>query len=203
MKIPPAEIGFDIDGVVADTASAFLRIARQEHGAEGISLEDITEFEVENCLPLAPELIAAIFQRLLEDPLEADMQPMGDAVTVLTTISATAPLTFITARPLEKPIALWLEKHLGPEVFHRCRLIAMGAHDEKSSWIASLGLKYFIDDRAQTCHQLESHGITPIVFEQPWNRGKHHFYSVNSWRSILDLFDLEENTLLPEGVIDD
>ncbi|MCK5228099.1 MAG: hypothetical protein KAK02_07820, partial [Desulfobulbaceae bacterium] len=45
-------------------------------------------------------------------------------------------------------------------------------------------LKYFVDDRAQTCIMLDQEGITPYVFSQPWNRGRHELETVKDWRGI-------------------
>jgi hypothetical protein len=53
-KLDPALIGFDIDGVVADTGGAFVRIAREEYGIRSISIDDITSFEVEECIDVDP-----------------------------------------------------------------------------------------------------------------------------------------------------
>jgi uncharacterized HAD superfamily protein len=56
-KIDPALIGFDIDGVVADTGGSFIRIAKEEFGMNSISLEDITSFDVAACLDVDQEII--------------------------------------------------------------------------------------------------------------------------------------------------
>lgn len=187
MKIDPARIGFDIDGVVADTAEAFIRLARRDYGVVDLSLEDITDFRVEDCLPMAPATIDEIFNRLLEEPLAVDMRPMPYAVAVLTQMAELTPLTFVTARPSREPIAAWLKTHLGETIFSRCRLSAMGEHDDKASYIKEFGLEFFVDDRARTCQLLNEQGITPIVYEQPWNRGRHNFRSVSSWLAIRNL----------------
>ncbi len=186
-KIDPHLIGFDIDGVVADTAEAFLRLARERHGIMEYSLEQITEFEVAKCLPIAPAIIDRIFADLLEDPIDADLRPMTDAVSVLTALSRVAPLTFITARPLHHPIAQWLERALGTATFGQVRLIAMGDHDQKAPYLKELGLRYFVDDRAETCLALERQGFTPLVFAQPWNQGRHHLPTVSCWQEIREL----------------
>lgn len=183
-KIDPTLIGFDIDGVVADTVEAFFRLAKQRHGIDEFTASHITEFDVAKCLPIAPEIIDAIFSTLLEAPIEADLKPMPDAVAVLTALSHHAPLTFITARPLQEPIANWLKYILGPATFSRTRLIAMGDHDNKSTYLKRLGIQYFIDDRAETCVSLEKQGFSPVVFHQPWNQGRHHLPCVTSWREI-------------------
>ena len=183
-KIDPKLIAFDIDGVVADTVEAFLRLAKERHGISAFTAAHITEFDVAKCLPIAPEIIDAIFATLLETPIEADLQPMPDAVSVLTSLCRWAPLTFITARPLHQPIADWLAQILGPATFSRTRLIAMGDHDNKSAYLKELGLQYFIDDRAETCVSLKEQGFSPVVFSQPWNQGQHQLPTVASWREI-------------------
>ena len=183
-KIDPALIGFDIDGVVADTGGAFIRIAGTDYGINSITLNDITSFEVVDCLDVNQEIIDEIFSRLLDDPLTAGLQPMQNAVTVLQTLAEHAPLTFVTARPQEEPIARWLKHFLQPEIFEKIRLVAMGEHDNKTSYIKNLGLKYFVDDRLPTCQMLAREGITPLVYEQPWNMKGHDLPTVDSWQAI-------------------
>ena len=186
-KINPALIGFDIDGVVADTGGAFIRIAGEEYGINSITLEDITSFEVIDCLDVDQGIIEAIFTRLLDAPLSAGLQPMEDAISVLHRFADEAPLTFVTARPHKKPIARWLKNFLQPATFEKIRLVAMGVHDNKTSYIKDLGLKYFVDDRLQTCRMLANEGITPLVYNQPWNKNGHDLPTVNDWQAIRNL----------------
>ena len=182
--IHPARLGFDIDGVVADTSSAFIRIAHDEYDLRFITHEAITEFEVSNCFDVDPALVDAIFERLLLDPLGAGLQPMPHAVSVLEEFSRLGPLSFVTARPCREPIARWLEQTLGASLFSKARLVAMGDHDAKLDYIKELELDFFVDDRAHTCQLLAREGITPIVYEQPWNRGRHDFLAVDGWPAI-------------------
>ena len=186
-KINPALIGFDIDGVVADTGGAFIRIAREKYGINSINLEDITSFEVIDCLNVDHRVVDEIFFHLLDDPLNAGLQPMEDAVSVLNRFADEAHLTFVTARPYEEPIARWLEHFLRPAAIEKTRLVAMGEHDNKASYIKELGLKYFVDDRLQTCQMLAKDGITSFVYDQPWNRNGHNLPTVNDWQAILAL----------------
>jgi uncharacterized HAD superfamily protein len=183
-KIDPGLIGFDIDGVVADTGRAFIRIAGEEYGLHNISLDDITSFEVMDCLDVSRNIVEKIFTRLLDDPLDAGLQPMEDAISVLHRLAEKAPLTFVTARPFKDPIARWLNHFLKPTAFANMRLVAMGEHDNKTSYIKNLGLEYFVDDRLQTCEKLASEGITPLVFQQPWNKKDHNLPTVADWQTI-------------------
>ncbi|HLD46650.1 MAG TPA: hypothetical protein VJA64_02420, partial [Desulfobaccales bacterium] len=76
MPIHPSRIGFDIDGVVADTMEAFIRLAWTGYGAR-LRPEEITEFQVEDCLDLDPVMVAEIFGRLLEEPMACGLRLMS------------------------------------------------------------------------------------------------------------------------------
>jgi uncharacterized HAD superfamily protein len=186
MNIHPRLIGFDIDGVVADTMDAFIRLARNDYGTE-VFPEQITEFQVEDCLDMDPVVVEEIFARLLSRPLESGLKLMPHARRVLTEFSEMGPLSFVTARPEREPIARWLAEELGQEVYARVRLEATGVHDGKGAFISAMGLQYFVDDRAQTCEQLTLQGIRSIVYDQPWNYGKHDLPSVDGWLAIRGL----------------
>lgn len=181
--IQPHQLGFDIDCVVADTMEAFIRLARQEHQLD-IAPEQITEFTVENCLAVDPRIIDAIFLRLLDAPLENKLRPMENAVPVLKKFARQAPLTFVTARPNRQPIFDWLQALLGPQIMTAARLVAMGDHNGKIDHIKELGIRYFIDDRFETCQEIAAHGITAIVYTQPWNARRHTLPTVTSWAEI-------------------
>jgi uncharacterized HAD superfamily protein len=183
-KINPALIGFDIDGVVADTGGAFIRIAGEEYGIHSITLDDITSFEVIDCLDVDQGIIEEIFSRLLDQPLIAGLQPMEDAIPVLHRFAEAAPLTFVTARPHAEPISRWLKHFLQPTTYEKTRLVAMGEHNNKTSYIKDLGLKYFVDDRLQTCQTLANEGITSLVYSQPWNKNGHNLPTVDDWQDI-------------------
>ncbi|MEA3546516.1 MAG: hypothetical protein U9R66_02545, partial [Thermodesulfobacteriota bacterium] len=112
MKIHPKLIGFDIDGVVADTMEAFIRLAAEDYGVSVLP-EDITRFQVEKCLDVDLDVINEIFERLLVEPEQSGLRPMDHAPAVLEEFSRYGPLTFITARPHHDPIAAWLKTTLG------------------------------------------------------------------------------------------
>lgn len=186
-KIDPGQLGFDFDGVIADTAETFLRLACEEYDLCGIQKEDITNFEVEQCLDVDLDTVNAIFTRVLVDSIGTGLQPMPGAVEVLGELSEAAEVTVVTARPYADPVHDWLA-HIFPEsTLPRIRVVAMGAHDDKARHIRDWELRYFIDDRAETCMQLNEVGINPIVFSQPWNENRHQLPVVHSWQEIRTL----------------
>lgn len=187
VKIDPAEIGFDFDGVIANTVEAFIRIACEQHAHCGIRPEDITHFSVEHCLDMEAGLAESIFLQILRDSVGTGLLPMPGAVEVLGEMTRHAPVTIVTARPEAEPVHLWLHTVFPAPVWHRLRVVAMGDHDDKARHIKDIGLSAFVDDRAETCLQLDRAGIRSIVFAQPWNRDRHSLPTVRSWGEIRDL----------------
>lgn len=186
-KIHPSQLGFDFDGVVADTAEAFIRLCCDEYDHCSIRLEDITDFEVERCLDIDSEIVESVFTRILLDSVKTGLKPMPGAVRVLKELTSLGPVTVVTARPDPKPVAEWLDTVMAPQVCERIKIVAMGAHDDKPRYIKEHGLEFFVDDRAETCVQLDEAGIHPIVFAWPWNHGRHTFSTVSCWQDIWNL----------------
>jgi uncharacterized protein len=186
-KIAPGEIGFDFDGVIADIAEAFLRIACEEHKYCSYTREDITSFQVEECLDMPFPLVEGIFNDILADSLATGLKPMPGMIEVINELADLAPVTIITARPQPQPVADWLVNFFPARTCRKINLIAMGDHDGKISYIREEGLRYFVDDRPRTCSLLHDADITPLVFSQPWNRNKHTFQTVESWQEIRDM----------------
>lgn len=186
-KIDPTLLGFDFDGVIANTAEAFIRIACEQYELCEIELEQITNFEVEECLNMKVEMVEDIFTQILNDSIGTGLQPMPGAVRVIEELSDHAPVTIITARPKADPVHRWLELHMPENVIGNVRIVAMGDHDDKVRHVRALELDYFIDDRAETCVQLEEAGIRSILFSQPWNRSHPNLPKVNGWQDIRKL----------------
>ncbi len=190
-SIPLSQIGFDFDGVIADTAQTFVAIAAKRYGYKSLSTEDITDFELEGCVAIPRETVERIFTEILHDSLGAEVLPMPSAIQTLSDFAARQQITVITARPLEQPVRDWLAHYLEPAIIHRFTVIATGDHDDKSRYIHEQGIEFFVDDRAATCLSLVEEGITPIVFRQPWNEGRHTFTTVDNWQEIATLVNLQ------------
>jgi uncharacterized protein len=186
MNISPHEIAFDIDGVFADTFRLFLERARQLFGL-ALDYEDITEYEFWTRTELPQEQIRQLVDAILMQPLEIGIRPIPGAVEVLSRLAEYGPLFFVTARNDNDSISRWIQKQLPGVDGDSIRIIATGASQEKIPVLQENQVRYFVEDRLDTCFLLEETTITPIVFDQPWNRQPHPFQVVNGWKDLADL----------------
>lgn len=187
--INPKSIGFDIDGVVADTMTLFLDIARNEHNISHIRYNDITQYILENCLDMDSEIISLIIEKLLDGSRDADLKPVKDSLGVLNRLGKEhAPLCFVTARPSLEPIQKWIFNQLEVEESN-IDIVATGSFEAKTGVLLSRGISWFVEDRLETCFLLKDAGINPVVFKQPWNRKQHPFIEADSWQEIESMID--------------
>jgi uncharacterized HAD superfamily protein len=188
--VNPGKIAFDIDGVFANTMALFLEIARKDYGINHVRYQDITEYFLEECLDIDPEIIRVIINRILEGDFEQDLKPIDGAVEVLSEIAEAHPLLFVTARPELSTIKEWVERMLPLRPF-AIEVIATGTLEGKAGVLNARGIRYFVEDCLEACYMLSEHAITPLLFSQPWNRSVHHpFREVSSWAEIRTLIKL-------------
>ncbi len=186
-SIRVSEIGFDIDGVVADTMEAFIRLAREDFGINDLKKEEMTSYWLEECLSMPTDTVAAIIERLLTDPFGVRLEPIPGAKKVLTRFAACGRLTFVTARPIRKPIEAWMKSLLSEVPPGDINVIATGCQSAKAGVLKELGLRYFIDDHLETCQELYKEGIGAIVFDQPWNRESTPFLRIKAWQDLQNI----------------
>jgi len=188
--VTPGNIAFDIDGVFANTMALFLEIGRKDYGINHIRYQDITEYFLEECLDIDPEIIRVIINRILEGDFEPELKPIDGAVEVLSEIAKGHPLLFVTARPELSTIKEWVHSVL-PLRASDIEVIATGTLEAKGDVLNARGIGYFVEDCLEVCYMLREHAITPILFSQPWNRSSHHpFREVSSWAEIRVLVSL-------------
>lgn len=185
--IDPASVAFDIDGVVADTMTLFLDIAREEYNIRHIRYEDIRCYMLEDCLDMDKDIIEDILFKLVEETRSTALKPMDGAPDVLAKLSGyCSPVLFVTARHHSDPIREWMNNvlPLDPKAID---VIATGSFDAKIGVLKNRGISHFVEDRLDTCFLLEDSGITPILFRQPWNRQPHPFVEVGNWQELASL----------------
>ncbi len=187
-RLPLDRLAFDIDGVVADIMTTFLDLARERYNCgHHLRYEHITTFYLDQCLDLEPWIIQALLRELIDRPHELPIEPFPHAVPVLTRLARQMPLVFITARDQAAPIQAWLNRTLAQVPPDNIRVLATGDPDTKLHFLKAHAIEFFVEDRLETCRQLADHGITPIVFAQPWNRQPHPFPEVQNWQELAAL----------------
>jgi len=189
--IDPGAVAFDIDGVLADTMNLFLDIAKEDHDIGSLRYEDITSYRLVDCLKLEPGLIEAIVGKILDGGYRAALKPIDGSAEVLTRIAREGfgPILLVTARPYAGPIHQWICSvlDLNPNEFE---MVTTGNHETKAQVLLERGKTHFVDDRLETCFMLDSAGVTPVLFRQPWNRQPHPFLEVGTWVELSAMMGL-------------
>lgn len=183
MHIRPHEIAFDIDGVFADTFRTFHTKAVEIFGLE-IEYDDLDEYFFWRAFDRKDGDVERILEEILHEPLKMGIQPLPGAVEVLTRLSEHGVLRFITARKEPAPILKWMRVVMPNVSVDSIHVVATGDSVDKLPVLKEHRVKYFVEDRLDTCFLIHDTPTIPIVFDQPWNRKPHPFHVVNGWRDI-------------------
>ena len=183
-KLPPSELAFDIDGVFADTMRLFLNIAYHDFGINDIRYEDIIDYDFRANGSLDEMVSMEILVKIVEGTYTLPLNPMAGAPAVIEKLNLHhRPTLFVTARPDGGHITEWLLEVL-PVGSGDIEVIATGSFEDKQEVLQQRGVKYFVEDRLETCFLLQEAGINPVVYKQPWNRKPHPFIEVDNWQDI-------------------
>jgi uncharacterized HAD superfamily protein len=169
-RINPSELAFDIDGVVADTMAVFVQLAHERYGLKDLTKEHLREYDLHRCLDLDPRIVDDLICLTLDDEHTEIIPPEPEAPDVLTELAQHGPLRFVTARIWPESIIKWLHKTLPDVPVENIHVVATGAPEAKLQILKKLGIRYFLEDRVETCRLLAQDGIRPMLFDQPWNR---------------------------------
>ena len=151
-SLPKDQLAFDIDGVVADIMTTFLDLARERYNqGHHLRYEHITTFYLEECLDLPSWIITELIRELIDHTHELAVLPFPQAVPVLTRLAREEPLLFVTARDRRQPIEHWLHRNLDLVPPSAIRVLATGDPDTKIHYLKDHGIRYFVEDRLETC----------------------------------------------------
>ncbi len=193
--INPVSLAFDIDGVFADTMNLFLDIARDEFNINWIKYEYITSYNLEECLDIDKKVIDEILDRIVDGRYHAPLKAIDGAPEVLTRIGKShCPVLFVTARPKTGAICEWIQNVL-PLELSSIEVISTDSFESKADVLLEKGVKYFVEDRLETCCFLKKAGVEPVLFRQPWNMKSHPFIEVSTWKDIESLVTFDGNEI--------
>lgn len=178
---------FDVDGVVMDVVTPFLRLLGERHGY-AFTPEDVTGFDLERVLGVPRSVVVETVNDLLVDPIKVGAKPYPGAGSMLGRLSREAPLLFVTAREDGDPVRAWFEACLPDLAADRYEIVAVGDHTRKAAYLKDRERLYFFDDYLETCLLLDQAGLKPYVFDQPWNRREASIPRVRGWSDLGRLF---------------
>jgi len=184
--VDPSRLAFDIDGVVADTMAVFVRLARDRYGVTGLTKEHLCTYNLHECLDIDREVVDELICLTLDDDHTVEIPPMPGAAAVLSELARYGPLRFVTARIWPESIVRWLHATLPEVPSEKIEVIATGAPEAKLGILQELEVRYFVEDRLETCHFLARDGIQPLLFDQPWNRSPWEtgFPRIENWSQL-------------------
>jgi 5'(3')-deoxyribonucleotidase len=187
--INPATVAFDFDGVIADTMTLFLDIARSEYHIEGIGYEDITCYSVVECVDIEPEIVLEISSKIVAGEYRHPLKIYEGACDVLSRLAGCHnPLLFVTARPYPGPLGDWVRENIALDS-HQVEVVATGSFEDKAAVLVEKEITHFVEDRLETCVAIQESGIVPVLYKQPWNRQPHRFLEVGNWAELARLID--------------
>ena len=152
LKIPAKEIAFDFDGVVADTFRLFVEIARKDYHVS-VEYEDITDYDFLKVIKMELDDAMQIIDTITYLPHEIDLLPNLGAMDVLSRWRGSRRAAGHGAARAE-PLERWFKRHAPELPAGHIRIIATGTNTAKLRILQEEGVRYFIEDRVDTCHLL-------------------------------------------------
>jgi uncharacterized HAD superfamily protein len=171
-------VGLDIDGVLADFISPFLRVLAARTGGDPIDPESITDPNFMNHPLIATEIISECIENVSDDPRfwEALVPlPSAEQWRALDRLSRKEQLVFITHRyeratyDIGRITCDWLKKHgvSYPVVYF--------AQRHKSELIGKLKVELFVDDRHENCRDVaENTEAVVLMPHRTYNQSFDH-----------------------------
>ncbi|MBZ4659374.1 MAG: haloacid dehalogenase [Desulfacinum sp.] len=190
--IRPRDIAFDIDGVVADTMQVFVDLARTRYGLTHLRKDHLICYNLYQCVPAPAHVIDDLICLTLDDDHTLRVPAMEGAAEVLTRLAGYGPLRFVTARIWPESIVRWLQGLLPEVPAGSIQVTATGDPEVKHRVLREMGVRYFVEDRLETCRLLADQGFVPILFDQPWNQEGAPFPRIYSWSELNDLLAWED-----------
>jgi uncharacterized HAD superfamily protein len=171
-------IGLDIDGVLADFISPFLRVLEARMGNGPIDPESITDPNFMNHPLITMEIISECIAKVSDDPKfwEAlEPLPSAEQWQALDRLSCKNNLVFVTHRyeretyDISQVTRDWLRKH---GVSHP---VVYFTQNYKSELIGKLNVELFVDDRHENCRDVaEKTDAVVLMPHRPYNQTFTH-----------------------------
>lgn len=171
-------LGLDIDGVVADFLSPFLRLIEKRIGNGPIPPESITDFNFKDHPILSEKIVDECMVQVSYDPgFWGKLSPLlsPEQWQELDKLSRRKRLVFITHRyeretyDIHQVTCDWLKRH-GIE-----KPVVYCTQESKAKLVDHLGVSLFVDDRHENCQEVaERTRATVIMPHRHYNQSFSH-----------------------------
>ena len=178
LKVKAMMLGLDIDGVVADFLSPFLRVVEKRSGNSPIPHESITDFNFKDHPFLSENIVDECMVAVSYDPVFWQrLCPLlsPQEWQKLDSLSRKGELVFITHRyeretyDIHQVTCDWLGNHgIGKPVVYFTQ-------ESKAKLVDHLGVSLFVDDRHENCQEVaEKTQATVVMPHRHYNQSFNH-----------------------------
>lgn len=171
-------VGLDIDGVVADFLTAFLRFIEKKIGNGPIAQDTITDFKFKEHPYLTEEIVWNCMEEVSYDPafwLGLSAMISGKDWARLEELSCRRQLVFLTHRferdtySIHRVSQEWLRSHgiRDPVVYF--------TQEPKATLVNELGITLFMDDQYENCVNVANETQALVLMpDRPYNQSDAH-----------------------------
>jgi len=179
------QIGVDIDGIIADTDTAF-RKRLSEVFKRDFSRDKVKEFRYENCFNFNRKEMDIFCGLFLDKNLWKGIKLIEGAGPALRRLKKRHSLILITGRPIEVKDATL--EWLGAKKIPFDRLYFMqGRQKHEIARSNGHGLCLFLEDHPDYAYRMAEDGVKVLLMDYPWNRNVENHCNiqrVKDWKQI-------------------
>ncbi len=164
-------IGFDIDGVLADFATAYIGLINTKKGTT-FTVEDIRRHEFWDTLPITREEAFVYVHELLTH-CHDNILPFPEMQVFVPTLTKDHTLSVITSRPeiFAEKTHRFIQTHF-PSCFSGIYYSsdAYTPHGGKGHYCREKSVELFVEDCSLYANAVAAEGIPVALIDRPWNR---------------------------------
>lgn len=184
------KIGVDLDSVLASLTPHLLEFHNQNYGTN-LKEEDCIDYRLSLLWGCSVDEVVKRLYEFYDSNYFNKVVPVKGSQRGIDYLASKYDLYVITSRPtwIEDKTVGWLKKYF-TEKFLEIRLtnqVSIGEKKKSKAEVgAELGIDYLIDDHIDYVLDAYNNGISAIIRDRPWNRGR------DLPEGILRFYDWEE-----------
>lgn len=176
--MPELTLTADLDDVTFSFNAAFLPYANRHFGTS-YTIEDIKSYELANLWGVSVEEIRSLVYEFYHTEEHMRIRPVPGAVKALSLLAQYARIVELTSRPhmVEQITLDLIDMHFPKGVIsdvmfltHFHGPIENRGTKSKGEACKEIGAIAHIDDHTSHVHDIDAHGVVPLLFTQNWNR---------------------------------